>query len=145
MNALEVIGALSPVGATAAVYVSWRMGSRHATVEERQVATEEREVALAEADQDWRIGSEIRQELREALAASDARVAALTSDNVLVHKRMHDLSNEMMVMQGNLIRLEDERAECRRDLNEVLFAVNALTQGRDALQARIAALESDES
>lgn len=143
MTALEVIGALSPVGAAATVYVSWKLGQRHATVEERQVATEEREAALAATDQDWRIGAQIRQELREALAASDARVAALTTDNVQVHKRMHDLANEMMVMQGNLIRLEDERAECRRDLNEVLFAVNALTQGRDALLARLSALEDD--
>ena len=137
---LGLIGALSPVAAFLTVITTWQIAKRRLTIDGRETVIEERRVGVEEA----RLAAEIRQELRVANVALQTQVSALTTDNALLHKRAHDLANDQMVLQFQVNELTRDRDECRKDLQDVLFAVNALEQGRDQMIARLSALEDTE-
>lgn len=141
MDAGLVTAAGVVAAAIPAAYVTYRLGLARNNVDQREAGVEERRVNIEERQFD----AALRDELRASNVVLTQQVANLTSDNALVHKNLHRLGNEMMLMQGNMIDLTADRAQCRRELAEVLLAVNALEHGRERMTERLDNLEGGDT
>lgn len=148
MSGQQVLGALAALGPILAAYVTWMLGRRRAHIDMMNAVTDRDEAETEKADVLLRQSAALRQELRQVnasqaqqIATQAQQIASLTSDNTKVHQRIHDLANEVMVLQGGVETLTHDRDTCREDLAEVLRVVDALMQGRNSMMSRIRALE----
>lgn len=137
MNLAALAAFLGPFAVMAGAWVSYQLGKRRSNVDIREVAVAERHATVEEVQ----LGAAMRDELRSVNIVLTQQVAALTTDNGLLHKRMHDFANSQMEIQSQMVELADDRDQCRRDLAEVLLAVNALEQGRARMATRLDQLE----
>ncbi len=137
MTANDVAVVAAPLTAAVVAYSTFQLGKRRARVDERHATVEERHSMVEEQQ----LAASIRDELRQVNTALQQQVAALTQDNTLTHRRLHDLGNEVTGMQGSILSLTEDRDDCRKDLSEMLAVVGGLVRGRDAMAARIDQLE----